>query len=290
MPSKNVFRMPAASLAAVVAAVVMAAAIASPRPAAAADHNLPFTSIVALGDSFSDDGFADGWGFKRYTETSTWVEQLAAATGLPLENRAWGGAMSNQRNCNHPEGTDWSGLDWQVDDYLKNLAPGTDISKVLFTVVAGSNDLWGGIEDGAVSAANIRAAVEKLAAAGAKFVLYGETPGVLLAPGYLTGDYVSYAEPWLKLVADTNAVTRQELEGGLAQYPDLKIYYVRTDPLMEKIKNKEDGYVFENITDKWWGTYSYPEPGKYLWYDEWHPMGHFHSLICREALAALTAK
>jgi phospholipase/lecithinase/hemolysin len=263
-------------------AALMAIGLAAPA-AAAGD----FTSVVAFGDSFTDDGFADGAGFKRYTETLTWAERLAQSLGAPLLNLAWGGAMSNQRNCNHAEGVDWSGLDWQVDQYLASLKPEDDISKVLFTVLAGSNDIWGGIEDGKVSAANIVAAVAKLAARGAKTVMYLETPTALLAPGYLAGDYVKYAEPWTKLVADTNAATRADLAPGLAAHPDLKIVYVQTDPVFERIKAGQDGFKFENLTEPWWGTYTLPEPGKYLWYDEWHPMGKLHELVAQEALAAL---
>ena len=261
--------------------MILGLLLAAPAPAA------DFTKVVAFGDSFSDDGFADGAGFKRYTETSTWVEQLAQALGVPLLNLAWGGSMSNLRNCNHAEGVDWSGLEWQVDEYLKSLKPGEDISTILFTVMTGSNDIWGGIEDGKVSAANIKAAIEKLAAAGAKHVLYRETSAVLLSPGYLAGDYVKYAEPWTKLVNSTNEATRESLANGIAAYPDLKIYYHQTDPLFEKVKAGADGFKFENLTEVWWGTYTMPEPGKYLWYDDWHPMGQFHKLMAEDSLAGL---
>jgi phospholipase/lecithinase/hemolysin len=255
----------------------------------AADPAPKFDSIVAFGDSFSDDGFADGAGFKRYTETATWVEQLAASLGVPLLNLAWGGSMSDERNCNHAEGVNWSGLQWQVDEYLKALPADADISRILFTVMTGSNDVWGGIEDGAVSAANIQKAVEKLAARGAKHVLYRETSAVLLSPGYLAGDYAKYAEPWTKLVDSTNAATRESLAKGLAGYPDLKIYYLVTDELLEKVKSGAEGFKFENLTDAWWGTYTFPTPGAYLWYDEWHPMGQFHKLMAEDAVAALGA-
>ena len=190
------------------------------------------TSVVAFGDSYSDDGFADGAGFKRYTETLTWVERLAAELKVPLENLAWGGAMSDQRNCNHPEGVDWSGLQWQVDRYLAKLPAGQDLSGVLFTVMVGSNDAWGGVEDGKVSAANIKEAIEKLAARGAKRVLYVETSAVLLSPGYLAGDYANYAEPWTNLVNATNEATRESIAKGLPDHPDLKIGYVVLDELM----------------------------------------------------------
>jgi phospholipase/lecithinase/hemolysin len=249
---------------------------------------MPFVRIVAFGDSFSDDGFADGFGFKRYTETKTWVEQLAELLSLPLEDRAWGGAMSDKRNCNHPEGVEWSGFLWQIDDYVDNLQPGEDISNVLFTVMVGSNDVWYGIEDGATTAANIKAGIERLAAKGAKHVLYCETMTAMLAPGYLAGDYVKYAEPWTRLVDKSNETTKAELSKGLPEHPELSIYYYETNPLMEKIKAGAEGFKFDDVETGWWGTYVYPEPYKYLWYDEWHPMGQLHKLMAEDVLAKLT--
>jgi phospholipase/lecithinase/hemolysin len=251
----------------------------------------PFVKIIALGDSYSDDGFADGFGFMRYTETTTWVEQLAAALNLPLENRAWGGAMSNQRNCNHAEGVDWSGLDWQIDDYLKNVHPGEDLSKILFTVMVGSNDVWAGIDDGAVTAANIEAALTKLVKAGARYILYRETSAVLLSPGYLAGDYVKYAEPWTKLVNVSNQLTAANLAKALtAAAPDVQVFYHPSDPLFEKVKNGEAGFKFEILDTAWWGTYEYPQPNKWLWYDAWHPMGAFHELLAQDSLERLKAE
>ena len=248
----------------------------------------PFTALVSFGDSFTDNGFADGHGFKRYCEAWTWVEYLAQMTGLPHDNRAWGGAMSDDRNCNHPEGVRWSGLNWQVDEYVKSLQKGDDISKVLFTVMAGSNDAWLDITDGAVSAGNIRTAMNKLAKAGAKHILYRETSAVLMAPGYLEGKYASYNGPWAKLVNDTNTATRKEiLEGFAKEFPEVKVYYQETDGLFGKIKNGEEGFKFEILDKPWWGTYTMPEPYKYVWYDDWHPMSHIHKLMADESLEAL---
>ncbi|MDR1298416.1 MAG: GDSL-type esterase/lipase family protein [Deltaproteobacteria bacterium] len=269
-------------------AVLAALGLVATSPARAAAPQ--FTSVIAFGDSYSDNGFADGWGFQHYTESVSWVEMLAQKLGVPVEVRAWGGAMSNQRNYSHPEGTDWSGLAWQVDGYLKDLAPGTDVSDVLFTVLVGSNDAWGGIRDGKITAANIAAEIDKLAAAGARHILYVETSAVILGPGYLAGEWAGYAEPWANLVNQANAETRVLFADGLKDHPDVKLYYLQTDPIMTKIKNKEEGYVFENITDTWKDTYNYPEPGKYLWFDEWHPMSHFHQMVSDEALAVLSAE
>ncbi|MDL2259849.1 hypothetical protein LJB99_03095 [Deltaproteobacteria bacterium OttesenSCG-928-K17] len=248
----------------------------------------PFTALISFGDSFSDNGFADGHGFKRYCEAWTWVEYLAQMLNLPHDNHAWGGAMSDDRNCNHAEGVRWSGLNWQVDEYVKSLDKGQDISKVLFTVMCGSNDVWLDITDGKVSAGNIRQAMANLAKAGARHIVYRETPAALMAPGYLDGKYASYSEPWAKLVNDTNAITRKELVAGFKkEFPEVTIYYMESDPLFTKIKNGDEGFKFEIHDKAWWGTYSLPEPGKYVWYDEWHPTSFVHKLIAEDSVEVL---
>jgi len=248
----------------------------------------PFTKLIAFGDSFSDNGFADGHGFKRYCEAWTWVEYLAQMTGLPLENRAWGGAMSNDRNCSHPGEVNWSGLNWQVDEYLKILPEDEDISKILFTIMCGSNDVWGNQTDGSVTAKNIQKAMGKLAGAGAGHILYRETPTSLMAPGYLEGEYSELRQPWIELVNQANETTRKLLlENFAKEFPGVKVYYLKSDPLFTKIKNGEEGYKFEILDKPWWGTYEMPEAFKYVWYDDWHPMSQVHKLMGQESLEAL---
>ncbi|MDR1165922.1 MAG: GDSL-type esterase/lipase family protein [Deltaproteobacteria bacterium] len=247
-----------------------------------------FTELVAFGDSLSDNGFADGYGFKRYCETQTWVEILAQKMGVPAEVRAWGGAMSDERNCNHPAGVAWSGLLWQIDDYLRELPADADISLVLFTVMVGSNDAWSDIEDGAVTAANIAKGLSRLAERGARHILYRETSALTLSPGYLDGNYQGYAEPWSALVNTANAATRAGLAEALkAVSPEVKLYYHESDSLTRKITDREEGFRFEIVDKPWWGTYEYPEPFKYLWYDEWHPTGTFHRLMAEDSLERL---
>jgi phospholipase/lecithinase/hemolysin len=263
----------------------MAFLVVLPAWAALAADPPPVDRLVAFGDSYSDNGAIDGPGFTRYTDPLTWVEILGRSLGVEVLDLAWGGALSDQRNFAHPAGENWSGLNWQVDRYLSDLAPGEDISGVLFTIMVGSNDAWVEIVDGAYPAGNIKEAIVKLAKRGARRVLYRETSAVLLSPGYLAGEYASLAGAWSKLVNDANAITRRELSGGLAEYPGLKIYYQRTDELMERVKNGEEGYKFENLAEAWKDTYT--KPGGHLWYDEWHPTGRFHELMAAEALATI---
>ncbi|MDR1431365.1 MAG: hypothetical protein LBI99_04515 [Propionibacteriaceae bacterium] len=247
----------------------------------------PFSEVVSFGDSLSDNGFINGHGFRRYTNTWTWVEYLSQLLGLHNDNWAFGGAMSDERNQAHPPGVNWSGLAWQVREYLAGVN-GADISRVLFTVMGGSNDFWGGQLSGEVSAQNLRLAMDALVAAGARHILFRETSAVLLAPGYLSGAWAGGGAGWKKLVDETNDVTRRIIGRDLpAEHPQVSLHYISTDSLFTKIKNGEPGYRFEILDKFWLGSYDFPHPYKYLWWDEWHPMGTLHLMMAEEALAAL---
>jgi phospholipase/lecithinase/hemolysin len=248
----------------------------------------PFRQVVSFGDSFTDNGFINGHGFRRYTNTWTWTEYLAQLLDVPHDNWAFGGAMSNQRNQAHPAGTDWSGIAWQVDQYLAGVT-GQDLSQVLFTRMGGSNDYWGGQMSGVTAAQNLRANLDALIAAGAKHLLFRETTTVLLSPGYLSGAWAADGPAWKQLVDDTNAEARQIIQADLpSDHPGVNLYYLSSDPLFTKIANGEPGFEFDILDDYWLGSYDFPYPHKYLWWDEWHPMGIVHLMMAEEALEALT--
>ncbi|UQZ88440.1 hypothetical protein C4J81_04130 [Deltaproteobacteria bacterium Smac51] len=243
---------------------------------------------MAFGDSFSDNGFGNGHGFERYSNTFSWVEYLTRLLGLGSNHdvRAWGGAMSDHRNCN-VTGEQWSGLSWQIDEYLESLSVGTDIPTVLFTIKVGSNDFWGGQTDPAVTAANIRAAMIKLAEKGARHILYRETSAVIMAPGYLSGEWAHYGEGWAKQVNCVNAITRDVIRNGLPlEFPSVNLYYHETDPVFTKIKHGEKGFEFKIFDVSWKGTFTFPKPNLYMWWDDFHPMGEVHRLWAEDSYEA----
>ncbi|NRA46140.1 MAG: hypothetical protein HRU09_14400 [Oligoflexales bacterium] len=98
-----------------------------------------FDNIVAFGDSFTDDGPADGSGFYRASNGETWVEYLAKEHfQIKLQNNTWSGSTSGFGNVNQQ--LVWSGLLWQVSQ-VKNC---TDPRKTLVFVWSGLNDLYDG--------------------------------------------------------------------------------------------------------------------------------------------------
>lgn len=93
-----------------------------------------FKTIVAFGDSFTDNGHIDGNGFDRDSNGYVWVEYLKEMMAVEkLDNRAWGGARTNN---GHFMGFNWSGFNWQVDRY----EPTTNPEETLYTVWIGVND------------------------------------------------------------------------------------------------------------------------------------------------------
>lgn len=250
--------------------------------------NRNFALLCAFGDSFSDNGFSDGHGFRRYSETSTWVEYLAQMLDIPITDRAYGGATSGERNYNHPVGVDWSGLTWQVAEFLKEPHHSPAIPEMLFTVMCSLNDVLAGVTDPAEPARNIQNSVEALAGAGARSIIYREHSIALKCPGFDTPEFADLYEPSVKMIGEINAITRRDLLKNLAQrHPELKILYLSSDELFQKIKDGAPGFKCQNISQPWLGTYSYPAPFSYAWYDDWHPSGTVHKLLAEETFTAL---
>jgi outer membrane lipase/esterase len=97
-----------------------------------------YSQIVAFGDSLSDNGDADGWGFDRFTDPEglVWVEYLAQDLGVELFDMAYGGARTDY----HPfSKSETLGLRWQIDQYI-DMAKSAD-SDTLYTIWIGGNDL-----------------------------------------------------------------------------------------------------------------------------------------------------
>jgi phospholipase/lecithinase/hemolysin len=247
-----------------------------------------YERICAFGDSYSDNGFSGGHGFRRCSETLTWVEYLAQSLALPLDDRAWGGAMTGLGNCNHHHGEAWSGLLWQVGEYLREPGLGANVSNTVFTLMCSVNDAWGGLENPELSAANLMRAVELLADAGAGLLIFREHSALLDPPGFKDGQNLDLRLRVQKIVNGANAITRSSMVDTFAKsHPKLHILYLQSDPLWAKIKAGAPGYLFELHAEPWLGTYTYPIPYKHLWYDEWHPSSQVHRLMADETLAAL---
>ena len=237
-----------------------------------------YKNIVAFGDSFTDNGYIDGHGFNRDTNGFVWVEYLAEMIDCPnVENRAWGGARTDN---GHYLGFDWSGFNWQVDKY--NLT--TNPEETLYTIWIGVNDYWDNKEDPSNSVKNIRIGLNKLIEKGGKHFVVFNNFDLTLSLGYGPNTEYHGLIPVVKeLTKEFNAelfsMLYDKKDGLVNLNPEIKVYFVDIYSFMNDLVASKQ---FNN--KPWKGTYQFPDPNEYLWYDEWHPMTSCHQLIGELAL------
>ena len=240
-----------------------------------------FKHVVAFGDSFTDNGYINGHGFNRDTNGYVWVEYLAELIKCEtLDNRAWGGARTDN---GHFMGFDWSGFNWQIDHYEMK----TDADKTLFTVWIGINDYWDNKEDPTNSVRNIKTGLNKLAEKGAKHIVVFNNFDLTLSPGYGPDtEYHNLIPVVKKLIRRFNAELKEMLfdkeSGWVRSHPNIDMYFIDIYSFMNDLVANNQ---FSTIP--WKGSYQFPDPDQFLWYDEWHPMTSCHSQIAKIVLSAI---
>ena len=163
----------------------------------------PYSSILAFGDSLSDNGYYQGYpggtpgninpsdiyGFRRFSNGPVWVEYLAQGYGLSLLDMAYGGATSGYNNP--AAGLSYTGLQWQVATYAGTF--GTISSDTLITVWAGGNDMLNYATNPALynpvtAAVNVATAIQSLYAIGGRnFIVPNLTWNAITDPTLLAG-------------------------------------------------------------------------------------------------------
>ncbi len=230
-------------------------------------------TIVAFGDSFTDNGYINGHGFNRDTNGLVWVEYLGEMLNCnELDNRAWGGARTDN---GHFLGFDWSGFNWQVDRYTMTTNP----EETLVTVWIGVNDYWDNNDDPTNSVANIKLGLEKLIEKGVnQFVVFNNFD-LTLSLGYGPNSEYHGLIPAVKRLTKmfnselSNMLFDNEL-GLVKSHPEIKLHFIDIYSFMNDLVSSNQFHG-----EPWRGTYMFPDPKKYLWYDEWHPMTHCHQQI-----------
>jgi phospholipase/lecithinase/hemolysin len=232
-----------------------------------------FSSIVAFGDSLSDNGNADGHGFGVYSDGEVWVDYLADLMGSDLLDMAYGGA----RTYGHPyapdEGQTMFGLGWQINQYLNNYTvSGKD---TLYTVWAGGNDLLNidelGVQGTVMRAiSNIAGSVGALAHAGAQNIVVMNMPNLGATPLKNGGPESSI--PATQLAMAFNGALAQAL--NMFANSGLNLITIDVFGMMNDfIANG----VFDNSTDML--STAGDAQGTYLFWDDIHPTTYAHSLI-----------
>jgi outer membrane lipase/esterase len=259
-----------------------------------------YSSILAFGDSLSDNGYYQGYpggtpgninpldiyGFQRFSNGPVWVEYLAGPSHLnvPLLDLAYGGATTSFDNpaafnaTGNPIYNTTTGLQWQVGTYqsvFHTIAPTT-----LVTLWAGGNDMFN-LRSPITAADNIESAIQKLIAIGGHSFLIPN---------------LSYTD------SDLYKLWKQPFDAELAS--DLA-FLKGANPGVDIYELDLNGFVptgIDHYDGTWEGHYMpYPTPGgasegapdmgpgTYAWWDTVgvHPTTEVHAQIADLAAAAV---
>jgi phospholipase/lecithinase/hemolysin len=275
---------------------------------------LAYSKVVVFGDSLSDNGnlsslfagfvpapsvYDDG----RFTNGDVAVEVLAGALGVPLEDHAYGGALTGVNNqfesmTSLVIGT---GMKSQVSSYISGLS-GSGLSAdadALFVVWGGGNDILAAVTSGrtfgfsdliATAVNNLRTEVQSLYFAGARDFLVPLLPD--LGQTYY-GTSGQYAASFLSSLTDrfnlSLTMAMQSLDFNLT---GLNITLFDTQAALNTVR-ADIVAGGGNLTDRCWsgdylnivGASACSNPDDYFLYDTVHPTARVHRAV-GEAMAA----
>jgi len=246
-----------------------------------------YSQVVAFGDSLSDNGSADGWGFTVSSNGPVWVDYLAADLGVTsVLDMAYGAARTYGNPYSPYSTTDplhidsMFGFTWQVDQYLTNYTVDPD---ALYTVWIGGNDLLSTLPPESNrplpttlnAVVNIGNAIGELYDAGARDIVLMNMPNLGATP-LLNGengllDMPNYGERLSQGYNIALSITEAFLEYSL---PDLTLYSIDVFGLMNEFIA---GDSFDNTTNMLAIDKNFDE--RYLFWDSIHPTTYAHSLI-----------
>lgn len=299
------------SLSAALMLFVCASAVAAPA------H---LDRVYAFGDSYTDDGAGYGatramvahgiakaqakpgglYWQQRWSNGPVTVEVMARTLGLALSDYAIGGAKSGRDNY-YP----WMNKAWptgtlaQVADYLAHQPAGQADPNGLYFVFASANDFFAH-EDfrepmpipalAAQAAANVAAAVEELAAAGAKHVVVVGSVDLTHVPAVVAGHQQQDAAAFQSRF-DTR-LHRQVKK--MASSSALQVSWFDHVAFARRIRAHADRYGLVDLDSPCQRTYPKAgprcaHPATHYYWDEWHPTHHVHTLAGR-AIAALVQR
>ena len=244
-----------------------------------------YSNIIAFGDSLSDNGPADGYGFGVYSNGPVWVDYLADSGhfNCGLLDYAYGGATTGYDNP--AAGLLYTGLNWQVDWFL---GTSTIQEDTLFTLWAGGNDFlnMGPSDDPNVVIANavtnIGAALTNLAVAGAEDILVMNLPNLGATP-------LNNSDPVASANAEAITVgfnfwldyTLNNLE---LAFPSVHFYTPDVYQLLEDVIDDPSSFGFDNVTDMLLTAGLTTD--NYLFWDGIHPTTTAHLMLADYAYAA----
>lgn len=286
----------------------MASALGAPRY----DH------LYAFGDSFSDNGASETltrslvaqkvkdaqelpgplYWQGRWSNGPTAVEVLAKALKTPLTDYAVGGAKSGNGNYYElmSEARDTSALG-QIADHLAAAKTHKADPNALYFIFISANDFfeWADFSHretldrlSQTSLANIRQAVEQLAAAGAQHFMVVGTVDLVHVPAVVQGQQQAHA-------AEFQQALVRELPGvldDLAKRLQVDIHYFDHRAFSDGIRAASGHAGLAHLDTPCQPTYPQAKPAcanpdAYYYWDEWHPTRKAHALAAAAMLKTL---
>ena len=208
--------------------------------------------LIVFGDSLSDTGNVynltlgklpnlNSWSIGHFSNGKVWAERASERAGMDLFNFAYGSAEAD-------DGILIPGVRQQVNSWInyRKRAPAADISRNLFAVMIGGNDLINYGVPVADVLATVRASLEALIADGARHVMLMNLPDVSRAPIVrLRNDGAKLAQQVVELNAGYLAM-RHTLA---AKYPALRIELFDTASVLNRVLSNPVAFGIDNVTD-----------------------------------------
>lgn len=288
----------------------MASALGAPRY----DH------LYAFGDSYSDNGASEAltrslvarkikdaqelpgplYWQGRWSNGPTAVESLAEALKTPLTDYAVGGAKSGNGNYYGwmSAARDTSALG-QVTDHLAAAKAHKADPNALYFIFISANDFfeWADFAHtealdqlSQTSLTNIRQAVERLAAAGAKHFMVVGSVDLVHVPAVVQARQEAHAVEFQQALARA----MPGMLDDLAKRFQVDIHYFDHQGFSDGIRVAADHAGLEQLDTPCQPTYPEAKPAcanpdAYYYWDEWHPTRKAHALAAAAMLKTLQA-
>lgn len=290
--------MPTTAFARLACAAAAASLCLASLPAVAIVAAAPFTSLVVLGDSLSDNGnlFAavgvPGFPYYqgRFSNGVVAVEHLATGLGLnnPLQFRDLAIAGATTGTAGQLPNT---GMLTQLASFSAALGGNPADSGALYTVWGGANDLRVAAAGGpaAVGAAiasaisNLTNIVTTLHGLGAKNFLLPNLPDLGLTPEAING--TGAAQATFASEAFNQQLTAA-YSGLAAMWSDESFYHLDTMQAQRNLVSGAPGNGFTNVTQSCLATAGC-NPATFLYWDSIHPTAITHQILGAQMLAAV---
>lgn len=291
----------------------------------AAAASLNFSQFFVFGDSLSDTGnlfaatsalgnprpvplttsgqraYFEG----RFSNGPIWVDYFGDAIGKKPTpslltpffgtqggvNYAIGGAETSELSTNVPV----PGILGQVSSFLGQ--PGVPVdSNAIYSILGGANDYTSAIDNKIVPnvsqvVSNLTESINRLANKNAKNFLVFNLPNLGDTP---RGSADKQAQPLLNaLTQDHNRQLAIALNDVRSKRPDLNIYSVDFNSLVQTLRSNPAQFGFTNITgscltgNNELATGVCTNPNEFLFFDDVHPSSEAHRLLANAALASI---